>query len=113
MFQPVAGWTLLVWAHVGGGVRVGFEVRRGFLRASFASLPSLQWYRSPDYDLFRPYAERRRRRPAQPFYILHPAFLWQLWDFIQGHTQEDIQPNPPSSGFIGKCRPSVRLPLPS
>ncbi|KAG5852939.1 hypothetical protein ANANG_G00067850 [Anguilla anguilla] len=60
-----------------------------------------KWYRSPDYDLFRPYAERRRRRPAQPFYILHPAFLWQLWDFIQGHTQEDIQPNPPSSGFIG------------
>ncbi|XP_061092088.1 beta-galactoside alpha-2,6-sialyltransferase 2-like [Conger conger] len=60
-----------------------------------------KWYQSPDYDLFRPYVEHRQRRPAQPFYILHPAFLWQMWDVIQGHTQEEIQPNPPSSGFIG------------
>ncbi|KAI1885352.1 hypothetical protein AGOR_G00219250 [Albula goreensis] len=32
-----------------------------------------KWYKSPDYNLFSPY----------------------------GHTQENIQPNPPSSGFIG------------
>ncbi|XP_055763954.1 beta-galactoside alpha-2,6-sialyltransferase 2-like isoform X2 [Salvelinus fontinalis] len=60
-----------------------------------------QWYRNPDYDLFTPYEERRRLHPTQPFYILHPKFIWQLWDVIQGNTQENIQPNPPSSGFIG------------
>ncbi|XP_071243327.1 beta-galactoside alpha-2,6-sialyltransferase 2-like isoform X2 [Salvelinus alpinus] len=60
-----------------------------------------QWYRNPDYDLFTPYEERRRLQPTQPFYILHPKFIWQLWDVIQGNTQENIQPNPPSSGFIG------------
>ncbi|KAK6325241.1 hypothetical protein J4Q44_G00045830 [Coregonus suidteri] len=60
-----------------------------------------RWYRNPDYDLFNPYEERRRLHPTQPFYILHPKFIWQLWDVIQGNTQENIQPNPPSSGFIG------------
>jgi len=40
--------------------------------------------------------------PAQPFYILHPKYIWQLWDVIQGNNLENIQPNPPSSGFIGK-----------
>ncbi|XP_020338162.1 beta-galactoside alpha-2,6-sialyltransferase 2 [Oncorhynchus kisutch] len=60
-----------------------------------------RWYRNPDYDLFTPYEERRRLHPTQPFYILHPKFIWQLWDVIQGNTQENIQPNPPSSGFIG------------
>ncbi|XP_061081762.1 beta-galactoside alpha-2,6-sialyltransferase 2-like [Conger conger] len=61
----------------------------------------LKWYNSPDYNLFSPYVQRRLRQPAQPFYILHPKFIWQLWDVIQGNTQENIQPNPPSSGFIG------------
>uniref|UniRef100_A0A674DBR5 Beta-galactoside alpha-2,6-sialyltransferase 2 n=1 Tax=Salmo trutta TaxID=8032 RepID=A0A674DBR5_SALTR len=60
-----------------------------------------RWYRNPDYDLFTPYEERRRLHPTQPFYILHPKFIWQLWDVVQGNTQENIQPNPPSSGFIG------------
>ncbi|XP_056157557.1 beta-galactoside alpha-2,6-sialyltransferase 2b [Lampris incognitus] len=60
-----------------------------------------KWYKNPDYDLFTPYSERRRRRPDQPFYILHPGFIWRLWDVIQANTQENIQPNPPSSGFIG------------
>ncbi|CDQ74433.1 unnamed protein product [Oncorhynchus mykiss] len=65
-----------------------------------------RWYRNPDYDLFTPYEERRRLHPTQPFYILHPKFIWQLWDVIQGNTQENIQPNPPSSGFIdyGKAK---------
>lgn len=40
--------------------------------------------------------------PAQPFYILHPRYIWQLWDVIQANNLENIQPNPPSSGFIGK-----------
>ncbi|KAJ8003540.1 hypothetical protein DPEC_G00149410 [Dallia pectoralis] len=65
------------------------------------SVDLFRWYRYPDYDLFTPYKERRRLHPTQPFYILHPKFIWQLWDVIQGNTQENIQPNPPSSGFIG------------
>ncbi|KAJ8013270.1 hypothetical protein DPEC_G00051510 [Dallia pectoralis] len=60
-----------------------------------------EWYASPDYNLFSPYAEHRMQNPAQPFYILHPKYVWQLWDIIQGNTKETIQPNPPSSGFIG------------
>ncbi|XP_042710313.2 beta-galactoside alpha-2,6-sialyltransferase 2 isoform X3 [Chrysemys picta bellii] len=59
------------------------------------------WYKKPDYNLFTPYVQHRRRNPNQPFYILHPKFIWQLWDIIQENTKEKIQPNPPSSGFIG------------
>ncbi|NP_001279552.1 beta-galactoside alpha-2,6-sialyltransferase 2 [Callorhinchus milii] len=65
------------------------------------SINLIKWYKKPDYNLFTPYLRYRRRNPAQPFYILHPRFLWQLWDIIQENTQEKIQPNPPSSGFIG------------
>ncbi|XP_005998062.1 beta-galactoside alpha-2,6-sialyltransferase 2 [Latimeria chalumnae] len=60
-----------------------------------------KWYNKPDYDLFTPYVQYRLKYPGQPFYILHPRFIWQLWDIIQENTQEKIQPNPPSSGFIG------------
>nr|XP_046259417.1 beta-galactoside alpha-2,6-sialyltransferase 2 isoform X2 [Scatophagus argus] len=59
-----------------------------------------KWYESPDYNLFGPYVEHRKLHPSQPFYILHPSYVWRLWDVIQGNTQENIQPNPPSSGFI-------------
>ncbi|EPQ02109.1 Beta-galactoside alpha-2,6-sialyltransferase 2 [Myotis brandtii] len=59
------------------------------------------WYKKPDYNLFTPYVQHRQRNPDQPFYILHPKFVWQLWDIIQENTKEKIQPNPPSSGFIG------------
>ncbi|KAH0624580.1 hypothetical protein JD844_032206 [Phrynosoma platyrhinos] len=58
------------------------------------------WYKKPDYNLFTPYVQHRRKNPNQPFYILHPKFIWQLWDIIQENTKEKIQPNPPSSGFI-------------
>ncbi|KAL6101017.1 st6gal2 [Pungitius sinensis] len=60
-----------------------------------------KWYAGPDYNLFGPYIEHRKLHPGQPFYILHPSYVWRLWDVIQGNTQENIQPNPPSSGFIG------------
>uniref|UniRef100_UPI0037E7E515 beta-galactoside alpha-2,6-sialyltransferase 2 n=1 Tax=Semicossyphus pulcher TaxID=241346 RepID=UPI0037E7E515 len=60
-----------------------------------------KWYTSPDYNLFGPYVDHRKLHPDQPFYILHPSYVWKLWDVIQGNTQENIQPNPPSSGFIG------------
>ncbi|XP_048389422.1 beta-galactoside alpha-2,6-sialyltransferase 2-like isoform X1 [Stegostoma tigrinum] len=65
------------------------------------SVNLLKWYKKPDYNLFMPYLRYRRKNPDQPFYILHPKFVWQLWDVIQENTQENIQPNPPSSGFIG------------
>uniref|UniRef100_A0A4W5LWX6 Uncharacterized protein n=1 Tax=Hucho hucho TaxID=62062 RepID=A0A4W5LWX6_9TELE len=62
-----------------------------------------KWYASPDYNLFSPYVEHRRLHPTQPFYVLHPKYVWNLWNVIQGNTQETIQPNPPSSGFIGEA----------
>ncbi|KAK7882441.1 hypothetical protein WMY93_028615 [Mugilogobius chulae] len=60
-----------------------------------------KWYANPDYNLFGPYMEHRNLHPDQPFYILHPNYVWRLWDVIQSNTKENIQPNPPSSGFIG------------
>ncbi|XP_045910488.1 beta-galactoside alpha-2,6-sialyltransferase 2-like [Micropterus dolomieu] len=60
-----------------------------------------EWYDTPDYNLFGPYVEHRKLHPDQPFYILHPSYVWRLWDVIQSNTHENIQPNPPSSGFIG------------
>lgn len=69
---------------------------------SLSLLSLSQWYASPDYNLFGPYVEHRRAHPDQLFYILHPSYVWRLWNVIQGNTQENIQPNPPSSGFIGE-----------
>ncbi|KAL7890581.1 hypothetical protein AOLI_G00000570 [Acnodon oligacanthus] len=60
-----------------------------------------QWYRNPDFDLFTVYKDHRTLSPEQPFYILHPRFIWGLWNLLQANTNEGIQPNPPSSGFIG------------
>ncbi|XP_060724564.1 beta-galactoside alpha-2,6-sialyltransferase 2b [Tachysurus vachellii] len=60
-----------------------------------------KWFKSPDHDLFTAYIEHRMRSPLQPFYILHPDFLWNLWDVLQSNTEENVHPNPPSSGFIG------------
>ncbi|KAI4805130.1 hypothetical protein KUCAC02_009760 [Chaenocephalus aceratus] len=54
-----------------------------------------QWYASPDYNLFGPYTERRKLQPDQPFYILHPSYVWQLWDVVQGNTQETSSPTLP------------------
>ncbi|KAG8452017.1 hypothetical protein GDO86_003992 [Hymenochirus boettgeri] len=59
------------------------------------------WYHKPDYNLFPPYEKHRKKNPGQPFYILHPKFTWELWKIIQENSDEKIQPNPPSSGFIG------------
>ncbi|KAL7826123.1 hypothetical protein SRHO_G00338610 [Serrasalmus rhombeus] len=60
-----------------------------------------QWYKNPDFDLFTVYKDYRTLAPEQPFYILHPRFVWNLWNMLQANTNENIQPNPPSSGFIG------------
>ncbi|XP_063809872.1 beta-galactoside alpha-2,6-sialyltransferase 2 [Pseudophryne corroboree] len=59
------------------------------------------WYHKPDYNFFPPYEQHRKKNPDQPFYILHPKFTWELWKVIQENSDEKIQPNPPSSGFIG------------
>ncbi|XP_051996939.1 beta-galactoside alpha-2,6-sialyltransferase 2b [Xyrauchen texanus] len=60
-----------------------------------------KWYKHPDFDLFTPYIAHRQKFPEQPFYIIHPSFIWRLWDIVQSNMKEIIQPNPPSSGFIG------------
>ncbi|XP_061547848.1 beta-galactoside alpha-2,6-sialyltransferase 2 [Phycodurus eques] len=65
------------------------------------SLNLHKWFTSPDFNLFVPYMDHRKSHPDQPFYILHPRYLWGLWDVIQGNTLVNIQPNPPSTGFIG------------
>ncbi|XP_026157134.1 beta-galactoside alpha-2,6-sialyltransferase 2-like isoform X1 [Mastacembelus armatus] len=65
------------------------------------SLNLTKWFQKPDFNLFSAYERRRIQRPEQPFYVLHPQFIWTLWDLIQNNTEDQIQPNPPSSGFMG------------
>ncbi|XP_075717404.1 beta-galactoside alpha-2,6-sialyltransferase 1-like [Rhinoderma darwinii] len=60
-----------------------------------------EWYKKPEYKLFQPYRKYRMANLEQPFYILKPQTLWQLWNIIQENSPELIQPNPPSSGSIG------------
>ncbi|KAM4040799.1 beta-galactoside alpha-2,6-sialyltransferase 1-like isoform 1-T3 [Anomaloglossus baeobatrachus] len=60
-----------------------------------------QWYKKPEYKFFKPYRKYRIATPEQPFYILKPQMLWQLWNIIQENSPEFIHPNPPSSGSIG------------
>ncbi|XP_040283785.1 beta-galactoside alpha-2,6-sialyltransferase 1-like [Bufo bufo] len=60
-----------------------------------------QWYKKPEFKFFEPYRKYRIANPKQPFYILKPQTLWQLWNIIQENSPEQIQPNPPSSGSIG------------
>ncbi|KAF8790431.1 beta-galactoside alpha-2,6-sialyltransferase 2-like [Argiope bruennichi] len=60
-----------------------------------------EWYKKPDFDLFSTYWLHREIYPDQYFYILHPEVLWTAWDFIQSNTLVPVEPNPPSSGFLG------------
>nr|XP_032810396.1 beta-galactoside alpha-2,6-sialyltransferase 2-like [Petromyzon marinus] len=56
------------------------------------------------FPAFDAYMKRRRERPRQPFYLLHPCFRRGLWDLMQsnvGHG-EHILANPISSGLLGK-----------
>uniref|UniRef100_A0A8C3ZTC9 beta-galactoside alpha-(2,6)-sialyltransferase n=1 Tax=Denticeps clupeoides TaxID=299321 RepID=A0A8C3ZTC9_9TELE len=58
-------------------------------------------------DLYRetkgtsPHIQYRKLFPEQPFYILGPAFHWNLWDVIQDNSVPNIVPNPPSTGMQG------------
>ncbi|XP_077361228.1 beta-galactoside alpha-2,6-sialyltransferase 1 isoform X2 [Festucalex cinctus] len=60
-----------------------------------------KWLDHTDYPIFSQYQRYRRLHPQQPFYILHPRFLWQIWQQIQDNMPEPIQKNPPSSGMLG------------
>ncbi|XP_073437398.1 beta-galactoside alpha-2,6-sialyltransferase 1-like [Dendrobates tinctorius] len=60
-----------------------------------------QWYKKPEFKFLEPYKKYRLANPEQPFYILKPQMLWQLWNIIQENSPELIHPNPPSSGSIG------------
>ncbi|XP_077403491.1 beta-galactoside alpha-2,6-sialyltransferase 1 [Vanacampus margaritifer] len=60
-----------------------------------------KWLEHTDYPIFTQYQRYRRLHPQQPFYILQPRFLWQIWQQIQDNMPEPIQKNPPSSGMLG------------
>ncbi|XP_028852346.1 beta-galactoside alpha-2,6-sialyltransferase 1-like [Denticeps clupeoides] len=60
-----------------------------------------QWYKKPDFKFFKLYQQYRKLFPEQPFYILGPAFHWNLWDVIQDNSVPNIVPNPPSTGMQG------------
>ncbi|XP_023237506.1 beta-galactoside alpha-2,6-sialyltransferase 2-like [Centruroides sculpturatus] len=60
------------------------------------------WYKNPDFDLFTSYWIRRKMYPDESFYILNPEVQWIAWDYIQKNTPGHVEPNPPSSGFLGK-----------
>uniref|UniRef100_A0A8C5Q866 Beta-galactoside alpha-2,6-sialyltransferase 1 n=1 Tax=Leptobrachium leishanense TaxID=445787 RepID=A0A8C5Q866_9ANUR len=60
-----------------------------------------QWLMRPDFKFYDHYIEYRKMNPDQPFYILDPLNLWQIWDIIQENSPEQIHPDPPSSGTLG------------
>ncbi|CAN2391851.1 6-sialyltransferase activity, partial [Pristimantis euphronides] len=60
-----------------------------------------QWYRKPEFNFSASYKKYRLENPEQPFYIVKPQTLWQIWNIIQENSPELIHPNPPSSGSIG------------
>lgn len=65
------------------------------------SVDLLQWSSQPDHYFFSNFIESRNKEPEVPFFIIHPQFLWDLWDQIQSSFPKKIMRTPPSSGFIG------------
>ncbi|AST09556.1 23-sialyltransferase [NY_014 poxvirus] len=53
------------------------------------------WMANPEFNFFPVL------RNKKDYDIISPKFIWKLWDIIQSYYIEQIQPNPPSSGFIG------------
>ncbi|AST09356.1 hypothetical protein Murmansk-161 [Murmansk poxvirus] len=53
------------------------------------------WLTNPEFNFFP------ILRNKKDYDIISPKFIWKLWDVIQSYHPEKIQPNPPSSGFIG------------
>lgn len=60
-----------------------------------------QWYKNPDHDIFTSYFKHRLLNPETHSYLLNPASLWDLWDYIQSLMPLRVRRNPPSSGFLG------------
>lgn len=60
-----------------------------------------QWIKNPEHDFVNNYISFREANPRSNFHIVHPQYLWRLWDYLQDHTTAHIRRNPPSSGFLG------------
>ncbi|KAM4693582.1 beta-galactoside alpha-2,6-sialyltransferase 1-like isoform 2-T2 [Discoglossus pictus] len=60
-----------------------------------------KWYKNPEFKFLNRYREYRQRNPGQPFYVLNPQTLWQIWDILQENSLEEIHPEPPSTGLLG------------
>ncbi|XP_050526784.1 beta-galactoside alpha-2,6-sialyltransferase 2 [Daktulosphaira vitifoliae] len=60
-----------------------------------------EWIQNPEHDFVNNYMTYRKTYPSSNFHIVHPHYLWFLWDFLQSHTTAHIRRNPPSSGFLG------------
>ncbi len=55
------------------------------------------WLTHPEFN----FLSALQRNNNREYVLISPIFLWDLWKIIQGYSSERIQPNPPSSGFIG------------
>lgn len=60
-----------------------------------------QWYSRPDWPFFEQFFSKRLMQPDDPLFLIHPASLWSLWNWLQSHTKWPLLPTPPSSGFLG------------
>lgn len=69
---------------------------------AFYAHACFQWIENPEHDFVSNYISFRRANPGSNFHIVHPQYLWRLWDYLQDHTTAHIRRNPPSSGFLGK-----------
>ncbi|CAB4069772.1 SIAT2 [Lepeophtheirus salmonis] len=60
-----------------------------------------EWYSHPYKPFFENFFAKRRMKPEEPLYLLHPGSLWSIWDWIQSHSKWPMVPNPTTSGFLG------------
>ncbi|XP_040575419.1 beta-galactoside alpha-2,6-sialyltransferase 2-like [Lepeophtheirus salmonis] len=60
-----------------------------------------EWYSHPDQPFFENFFAKRRIKPEEPLYLLHPGSLWSIWDWLQSHSKWPMVPHPTTSGFLG------------
>ncbi|XP_040575691.1 beta-galactoside alpha-2,6-sialyltransferase 2-like [Lepeophtheirus salmonis] len=60
-----------------------------------------EWYSHPDQPFFENFFAKRRMKPEEPLYLLHPGSLWSIWDWLQSHSKWPMVPHPTTSGFLG------------
>ncbi|XP_050354279.1 beta-galactoside alpha-2,6-sialyltransferase 2 isoform X1 [Nymphalis io] len=65
------------------------------------SSPLDEWYRHPDFPVFRVYKKLLEAQPGADVHLLYPQVLWDLWTVLQDSSPYRLRRNPPSSGFIG------------